>query len=71
MAGGIETGPITNIYGEFRSGKTQLCNILCLCHLPGNNNNSVHLLGFCERLCLAAMLNFSFSSAAISLAAVM
>ena len=39
MTGGIETGSITNIYGEFRSGKTQLCHILCLCHLPGNTKS--------------------------------
>jgi RecA/RadA recombinase len=28
--GGIETGSITEIYGEFRSGKTQLCHTLCV-----------------------------------------
>uniref|UniRef100_A0A7N0V1K5 DNA repair protein RAD51 homolog n=1 Tax=Kalanchoe fedtschenkoi TaxID=63787 RepID=A0A7N0V1K5_KALFE len=34
-AGGIETGSITEIYGEFRSGKTQLCHTLCVtCQLP-------------------------------------
>nr|XP_029124326.1 DNA repair protein RAD51 homolog isoform X2 [Elaeis guineensis] len=32
---GIETGSITEIYGEFRSGKTQLCHTLCVtCQLP-------------------------------------
>ncbi|MBA0774080.1 hypothetical protein Gotri_009316, partial [Gossypium trilobum] len=30
LEGGIETGSITEIYGEFRSGKTQLCHTLCL-----------------------------------------
>jgi RecA/RadA recombinase len=30
MTGGIETGSITEIYGEFRSGKTQLCHTLCV-----------------------------------------
>lgn len=30
LAGGIETGSITEIYGEFRSGKTQLCHTLCV-----------------------------------------
>ncbi|XP_039031621.1 DNA repair protein RAD51 homolog [Hibiscus syriacus] len=35
LEGGIETGSITDIYGEFRSGKTQLCHILCVtCQLP-------------------------------------
>ena len=28
--GGIETGSITEIYGEFRCGKTQLCHTLCV-----------------------------------------
>ncbi|KAL0344982.1 UNVERIFIED_CONTAM: DNA repair protein [Sesamum radiatum] len=33
--GGIETGSITELYGEFRSGKTQLCHTLCVtCQLP-------------------------------------
>ena len=36
FAGGIETGSITEMYGEFRSGKTQLCHTLCVtcqvCH---------------------------------------
>lgn len=30
LAGGIETGSITELYGEFRSGKTQLCHTLCV-----------------------------------------
>uniref|UniRef100_A0A0E0F7M2 DNA repair protein RAD51 homolog n=1 Tax=Oryza meridionalis TaxID=40149 RepID=A0A0E0F7M2_9ORYZ len=35
LDGGIETGSITEIYGEFRSGKTQLCHTLCVtCQLP-------------------------------------
>jgi RecA/RadA recombinase len=29
-AGGMETGSITELYGEFRSGKTQLCHTLCV-----------------------------------------
>eukprot|EP00803_Ostreobium_quekettii_P000361 evm.model.scf_2577.4 EVM.evm.TU.scf_2577.4 scf_2577:20684-21875(-) len=33
--GGVETGSITEIYGEFRCGKTQLCHTLCVtCQLP-------------------------------------
>lgn len=28
--GGIETGSITEIYGEYRCGKTQLCHTLCV-----------------------------------------
>lgn len=35
LGGGIETGSITEIYGEFRCGKTQLCHTLCVtCQLP-------------------------------------
>ena len=29
-AGGVETGSITEVYGEFRCGKTQLCHTLCV-----------------------------------------
>ena len=28
LDGGVETGSITEIYGEFRCGKTQLCHTL-------------------------------------------
>lgn len=35
LEGGIETGSITEIYGEFRSGKSQICHTLCVtCQLP-------------------------------------
>ena len=35
LGGGIETGSITEIFGEFRSGKTQLCHTLAVnCQLP-------------------------------------
>ncbi|KAF9616156.1 hypothetical protein IFM89_028622 [Coptis chinensis] len=35
LEGGIETGSITELYGEFRGGKTQLCHTLCVtCQLP-------------------------------------
>ena len=30
LRGGIETGSITELYGEFRTGKTQLCHTLCV-----------------------------------------
>lgn len=29
-AGGVETGSLTEIFGEFRTGKTQLCHTLCV-----------------------------------------
>ena len=35
LEGGIETGSLTELYGEFRTGKTQLCHTLCVtCQLP-------------------------------------
>lgn len=35
LGGGIETGSITEIFGEFRTGKTQLCHTLCVtCQMP-------------------------------------
>lgn len=35
LEGGIETGSLTEIYGEFRTGKTQICHTLCVtCQLP-------------------------------------
>ena len=35
LGGGLETGSITELYGEFRTGKTQLCHTLCVtCQLP-------------------------------------
>lgn len=30
VAGGIETGSITEIFGEFRTGKSQLCHMLAV-----------------------------------------
>jgi DNA repair protein RAD51 len=35
LEGGIETGSITEVFGEFRTGKSQLCHSLCVkCQLP-------------------------------------
>jgi DNA repair protein RAD51 len=35
LAGGVETGSVTEIFGEFRTGKTQLCHTLAVtCQLP-------------------------------------
>ncbi|CCI44458.1 hypothetical protein ABG067_005430 [Albugo candida] len=35
LKGGFETGSITELFGEFRTGKTQLCHQLCVtCQLP-------------------------------------
>ena len=35
LGGGIETGAITELFGEFRTGKTQLCHTLAvICQMP-------------------------------------
>lgn len=35
LAGGVETGSITEIFGEFRTGKSQICHTLAVtCQLP-------------------------------------
>ncbi|KAF9579443.1 recombinase rad51, partial [Lunasporangiospora selenospora] len=35
LGGGIETGAITELFGEFRTGKSQLCHMLAVtCQLP-------------------------------------
>ncbi|KAI8105737.1 hypothetical protein M9434_000319 [Picochlorum sp. BPE23] len=37
LGGGLETGSITEIYGEYRCGKTQLCHTLAVtCQIPVN-----------------------------------
>lgn len=37
LGGGLETGSITEIFGEFRTGKTQICHTLAVtCQLPVN-----------------------------------
>lgn len=35
LEGGIETGSLTEVFGEFRTGKTALCHTLCVtCQMP-------------------------------------
>ena len=35
FSGGMETGSLTELFGEFRTGKTQLCHTLCVtCQMP-------------------------------------
>jgi len=35
LGGGVETGSITELFGEFRTGKTQICHMLCVaCQFP-------------------------------------
>lgn len=48
LNGGIESGAITEIFGEFRTGKTQLCHMLAVtCQLPksegGANGKCLYL----------------------------
>ncbi|KAG7367542.1 DNA repair and recombination protein radA [Nitzschia inconspicua] len=41
LEGGIETGSITEVFGEFRTGKTQLCHTLCVtCQQPVNEGGA-------------------------------
>lgn len=55
LTGGIETGSITEIYGEFRSGKTQLCHTLCVtCQVRAT---VFHLVQFCFNKILLSFQN--------------
>ena len=37
LGGGFESNSITELFGEFRTGKTQICHTLCVtCQLPRN-----------------------------------
>ena len=37
----MEAGTLTELYGEFRTGKTQLCHTLCvICQLPRDNGGA-------------------------------
>lgn len=41
LGGGFETGSITEIFGEFRTGKTQICHTLAVtCQLPTNKGGA-------------------------------
>lgn len=41
LEGGIETGSITEVFGEFRTGKTQLCHTVCVTsQMPINNGGA-------------------------------
>ena len=40
--GGIETGSITEIFGEFRTGKSQICHTLAVtCQVRNCSNNDL------------------------------
>jgi RecA/RadA recombinase len=51
FAGGIETGSITEMYGEFRSGKTQLCHTLCVTCQVRAPPNRLLLAGLAQLHC--------------------
>jgi len=41
LEGGIETGSVTEVFGEFRTGKTQLCHTLCVsCQMAVTNGGA-------------------------------
>ncbi|CAG8541153.1 15772_t:CDS:2 [Cetraspora pellucida] len=41
LGGGVESGSITEVFGEFRTGKSQLCHTLAVtCQLPVNNGGA-------------------------------
>lgn len=41
LGDGIETGSITEIFGEFRTGKTQICHQICVtCQLPSGQGGA-------------------------------
>ncbi|KAL1516694.1 hypothetical protein ABEB36_000573 [Hypothenemus hampei] len=41
LGGGIETGSITEMFGEFRTGKTQICHTLAVtCQLPADSGGA-------------------------------
>lgn len=48
LQGGVETGSITEIFGEFKTGKTQICHTLCVtCQMPpeqgGANGKALYI----------------------------
>lgn len=44
LGGGIETGSITEIFGEFRTGKTQICHTLAVtCQVCTNFSKRLYL----------------------------
>jgi RecA/RadA recombinase len=45
LGGGIETGSLTEIFGEFRTGKTQICHTLCVtCQRPLDQVDNILLV---------------------------
>ena len=46
LGGGIETSSITELFGEFRTGKTQLAHTLCVTSQVRNIYINIYLLFF-------------------------
>ncbi|MCJ1314292.1 recombinase rad51 [Agyrium rufum] len=69
LAGGIETGSITEIFGEFRTGKSQICHTLAVtCQLPfdmgGGEGKCLYIDtegGFRPVRCLAVAARYGLS----------
>ena len=64
LEGGIETGSLTEVFGEFRTGKTQLCHTLCVtCQMPitdGGAEGKVRVLSAMGRACRGRSSNDYF-----------
>lgn len=46
LEGGIETGSLTEVFGEFRTGKTALCHTLCVtCQMPVSDGGAEGKVG--------------------------
>ncbi|KAI3437822.1 hypothetical protein D9Q98_000269 [Chlorella vulgaris] len=48
LGGGIETKAITEIFGEWRTGKTQLCHTLCVTTQIGNENGGAGKVAYID-----------------------
>lgn len=59
LGGGIETGSITEIFGEFRTGKTQLCHTLAVTCQVRADSSELFFLVDCARFTIFFV---SFSS---------
>ena len=59
LADGFETGSITEMFGEFRTGKTQLCHQLCVtCQLPLESGGAEVVCYYNASLWLSSMLRW-------------
>lgn len=61
LGGGIETGSITEIFGEFRTGKTQLCHTLAVTCQVKIINSTINQLGIHKMYVVIYILNTYFT----------